>query len=131
MDRLEQSSRVQRAAGGGPVAWGDITGTLTDRADLVAALAAAGGGSSAWSAISVDMGATRTKQYSGSVAALGLIAGDVVDIRLADTDATDENEPDALDLVFIRAQAKADAFDVVMVFSEYQSGPVKLIWRKS
>lgn len=174
MDRMDQSSRNQTSGGvGGPVAWGDVIGTLGDQADLLGALnakapaahthgafssmdagfvpasgggttnflradgswaaPAGGGGGSAlpWNAVVVTVDLRGSYQHEQTIADASIVAGDVIDIRLDDCDVDDENEPDMLDLILMRAKAGTGTVEIVLTFLQRTSGPVKLLWRKS
>ena len=107
MDRPYQSSRNQSGGGSG------------------------GGAAVPWNAATVQVGAVGVYECQTAVAAATVAGGDVLEVCLADTAITDENEPEDLDLKFIRAKAGPGSVEFTLRFHEKTSGPINLLWRKT
>ena len=131
MDQPYQSSRNQSTGAGArrQVNVGDVVGFD----DAVNALISASGGGAAvaWNAATVQVGAVGVYECQATIAAPAVAGGDVLEVCLADTAITDENEPEDLDLKFIRAKAGSGSVEFTLRFHEKTSGPINLLWRKT
>jgi len=111
-------------AGLAPASGGGTTNFL--RADGTWAAPGGGGGSlSGTSSITVPSGAFDDTE---TIAAVGVLPGDVVFVTLAPHDDTDENDPELLDLWSLSGVAGTDQITVKAVFASPTSGVVKVNW---
>ena len=125
----------------GSVAWGDVTGkpstftpsahghTIADTSGLQTAL---DGKQAAipWVATTVTLpSAVGVFDAEATVTAASCTPSSTIELRLASTADTDENEPEMLSLIAATAKPGSGSFALVLAFSELTSGPVKLQYR--
>lgn len=86
------------------------------------------GSSSPWSATTITVPGTRNGRWEHreTIAAVGVTASNVINLKLAPALDTDENDPEMLDFVTLVAIPGTDSFDVLATFSQLQSGIIKL-----
>jgi hypothetical protein len=115
------------------VAGTNITLTYNDAANtLTLDTAGGGGGGGAWNAFTMTSAILCGQlEYRATIAAVGILVTDIIDLRFAPTTDADENEPEGIDLCLMNAQAGVDVITILMTFYQPMSGPIKLLWRKS
>lgn len=103
---------------------------LLELRQINAALEAlAGGGSGGGLAGTATVTLTQAVlQHSQTVAAAGVTASKVVLVSLAPALDTDENDPELLDVVALRATPGTDAITFGLTFNVPTVGPIKLNW---
>jgi hypothetical protein len=113
---------------GGSSTWGSITGTLSSQGDLQAALDAKLG--AIWTPYTAALGnGTGVTDFEATVVDAGVSGASVIELRLAATSDTDENEPEFTGAVQMIARPAAGSFVLSLTFAECHSGPLNLQYR--
>jgi hypothetical protein len=67
-------------------------------------------------------------EWTQSISALGVVAGNAVFLALAGVDSSAENDPECLDLKMLSGLAAADSIIVTATFTERTGGPIAINW---
>ena len=131
--------------GGGPAAWGSITGTLSSQTDLqtalngkantshthaisdVTGLTSALAGVPAKGVVTVTVPHNRL-EWSETVTATGVVPADMIVPTIGAHVDADENDAEMLDVAALSAPAGTDQITVTLAFTTPTAGAIKISW---